>query len=298
MTSHPTYVLITPARNEARYIELTLKSVVAQTHLPLKWVIVSDGSTDGTDEIVEKYAAGRPWIDLVRMPDHRERHFAGKVRAFDAGYARIRGLDYDVIGSLDADISFEEDYVAFLLNKLASDSELGLVGTPFLQGNTTYDYRFTSLDNVSGACQLFRRECFEAIGGYRPVKFGGIDAIAVLSARAKGWKTRTYTEKVCLHHRKMGSALHNWYRQRLHLGHKDYQLGSHPLWEIFRSVYQMKSRPYFIGGILILSAYVWDLLRRAERTLPQDLIGLRRREQMRQLRAIFLRPFQGQTLPQ
>src|SRR2546429_3951207 len=103
MTNLPKYVLITPARNEAQFIELTIRSVVAQTVRPLKWIIVSDGSTDGTDNIVSKYAAEHPWIELVRVPERRERHFAGKVLAFNAGYAKLRKLNYDAIGSLDGD---------------------------------------------------------------------------------------------------------------------------------------------------------------------------------------------------
>ena len=95
MLTLPSYVLITPARNEAESIELTIKSVVLQTVRPIKWIIVSDGSTDGTDEIVRKYAADHPWIELLRMPERRERHFAGKVQAFNAGYARVQGLDYE-----------------------------------------------------------------------------------------------------------------------------------------------------------------------------------------------------------
>ena len=168
MNSALSYVLVSPARNEAQFIELTIKSVIAQTVLPLKWVIVSDGSTDGTDEIVKKYASENPWIELVRMPERRERDFAGKVHAFNAGYARLKGLDYDVIGSLDADISFDEGYFSFLLQKLVADPELGLVGTPFKDGpNSIYDYRFVSIEHVSGACQLFRRECFRAGGRLR-----------------------------------------------------------------------------------------------------------------------------------
>src|SRR4051812_32022202 len=111
------FVLITPARNEANFIEGTVKSVISQAHKPIKWVIVSDGSTDGTDEIVKRYAAEHHWIELVRMPQREERHFAGKVHAFNAGYAKIKGVHYDVIGNLDADITFEEDYLAFLLFK-------------------------------------------------------------------------------------------------------------------------------------------------------------------------------------
>src|SRR5271166_3066755 len=131
MLKLPTYVLITPARNESQFIELTIKSVVSQTVRPIKWVIVSDGSTDGTDDIVKKYAADHPWIELVRMPERRERHFAGKVHAFNAGYAKVRDLDYDVIGNLDADITFDEGYFDFLLREFAASPRLGVAGTPF-----------------------------------------------------------------------------------------------------------------------------------------------------------------------
>src|SRR5438034_7593249 len=131
MTNLPKYVLITPARNEAQFIELTIRSVVAQTVRPLKWVIVSDGSTDGTDEIVKSYARDYPWIELVQMPARRERHFAGKAHAFNAGRARLESLDYDAIGSLDADLSFDKQYFSYLLDKLREHASLGLVGTPF-----------------------------------------------------------------------------------------------------------------------------------------------------------------------
>src|SRR5881409_3870510 len=114
----PSCVLITPARNEARFIELTIKSMVMQTVRPMKWIIVSDGSTDGTDEIVRKYIADHDWIELVRVPERRERSFAGKVYAFNAGHAKVYDLDYEIIGNLDADISFDEnDYLATLLSK-------------------------------------------------------------------------------------------------------------------------------------------------------------------------------------
>src|SRR5450755_1626579 len=158
MSNRPIYVVITPARNEARSIEMTIQSVVAQTVRPLKWVIVSDGSTDATDAIVKKYAAEHEWIQLVRMPERAERHFAGKVYAFNAGKAQVDKLPYEVIVSLDADITFDPDYYSFLLEKLAGDPALGLVGTPFRENtNDIYDYRFVSIEHVSGACQVFRR---------------------------------------------------------------------------------------------------------------------------------------------
>src|SRR5437667_7544125 len=132
--SLPRYVLISPARNEALYIGKTIESVIAQTVHPVKWVIVSDGSTDGTDNVVKKYAAQHDWIELVRQPQRMERHFAGKAAAFNAGYARVKDLEYEVIGNLDADISFDEDYFAFLMSKFAENPGLGVAGTPYREG--------------------------------------------------------------------------------------------------------------------------------------------------------------------
>jgi glycosyltransferase involved in cell wall biosynthesis len=147
MLTLPKYIVITPARNEEEFIELTLKAVVSQIIRPLKWVIVSDGSTDGTNDIVRTYAAANPWIELLQMPERKGRDFAGKVHAFNSGYRKVGEMEYEVIVSLDADISFEEDYFSYLLTRLAEDPELGLVGTPFREkSGQTYDYRRRSED--------------------------------------------------------------------------------------------------------------------------------------------------------
>lgn len=284
----PTYVIVTPARNEAQFIECTLKSVIAQSVRPLRWVIVSDGSTDGTDEIVARYIADNPWIELVRMAERAERNFAGKVLAFNAGYARVKGLDYQAIVSLDADISFDSDYFEFLLKKLVDDPLLGLTGTPFQElSGRMYDYRFVSVEHVSGACQVFRRECFESIGGYIPVKGGSIDHIAVIASRMKGWKTRTWAEKVCLHHREIGTAQRNVLGSRFKYGIKDYVIGNHPVWELFRSVRQMMLPPVCVGGLALGAGYLWAMLRHVDRPVPQELISFHRHEQMERLKKFF-----------
>jgi glycosyltransferase involved in cell wall biosynthesis len=291
MRNLPSYVLITPARNEAAFIELTLKSVVAQTVPPAKWVIVNDGSTDATEEIVKKYAAVYPWIDLIQMPERRERSFAGKAAAVNAGFQRVEGLEYEVIGNLDADVSFEPDYFEFLMARFAENPRLGVGGTAFQEGNLAYNYEFVGIEHVSGMCQMFRRKCFEDIGGYASVKSGGIDLIAVLSARAKGWETRTFVEKSFVHHRTQGGALHTGLRGRLNMGRKDYLLGNHPMWEIFRSVYQMAHKPYFIGGFLVLVSYFWNSLRGVKKTIPEELMALRRSDQMKRLKLVMQRRF-------
>ena len=281
------YVLITPARNEARFIELTIQSVIRQSVRPVKWVIVSDGSTDDTDAIVRRYVSTHPWIELIRMPERDERHFAGKVHAFNAGLARVKDVEYDVLANLDADISFDENYFAFLLGKLASNPALGVVGTPF-KDSSMYDYRFVSIEHVSGACQLFRRECFEDIGGYVPVKCGGVDHIAVITARMKGWKTRTFTEMICHHHRTIGSAQHRELMARFKVGQLDYALGGHPVWEVFRTAYQMTKRPYLAGGLMVMAGYISASLKREVRPVSGELVAFRRREQMQRLRQLFV----------
>ena len=280
------YLLITSARNEDAFIELTIQSVISQTVRPVRWLVVSDGSTDRTNEIVTRYALEHDWIELMQMPARPSRDFGGKADCVNAGYSHLSSVlcpltsdsAFDLIGSLDADISFEKDYFEFLLQKFASDPQLGVAGTPFSEDGETYDYRFSSTDHVSGACQLFRPECFEAIGGYVPVKGGGIDVIAVLSARSKGWRTRTFTEKLSEHHRPMGSA--NYKRKFLanfNLGQRAYRLGFHPLWQVFRSIYQMSRRPYVTGGCALFLGYFWAMLRRTERPISSDLVNFQRR---------------------
>lgn len=286
------YVIVTPARNEAQFIQLTINSVIAQDVLPIKWVIVSDASTDGTDEIVEQYKTQYPWIELVRVEERVDRNFANKVFAFNTGYAIVKDLDYEAIVCLDADISFDPEYFSFLLAKLEDDMTLGLVGTPFVESSGSgYDYRFASTEHVSGACQVFRRECFAAIGGYVPVKGGCIDHIAVISSRMKGWKTRTYLEKFCHHHRVMGTAQQGELSARLKNGAKDYAIGNHPVWEFFRCLFQSTRRPYVIGGAAIFVGYVLAWLKQSKRPVSPELVEFYRREQMQRLNRIFVRIF-------
>jgi glycosyltransferase involved in cell wall biosynthesis len=283
------YVLITPARNEDAFIEKTIQSVVSQTVLPKKWIIVSDGSTDRTDEIVKKYAARNNWIELLRMPEHKERHFAAKAVCFNAGCQKVKGIKHDIIGNLDADLSFEKDYFEFLLGKFAENAALGVAGTPFIENSSHYDYNFTNIEHVSGACQLFRRKCFEEIGGYMLIKGGGIDFVAVTTARMKGWKTRTFPEKIIFHHRKIGTGNNSYMMSWLKQGIKDYSLGNHLLWEIFRACYQMTKKPYLAGGLFLFFGYVKSFLSRMEMPVSQKLVKFIRNEQMQRLKNIFHR---------
>lgn len=298
MNNEHSYILITPARNEEIYIEKTIKSMVSQTVLPQKWVIVSDGSTDRTDEIVQRYTSKYNWIEFVRMPYHSDRQFAAKVHAFNAGYEKIKEMSYDIIGNLDGDITFEKDYFEFILSKFINNPSLGVAGTPFVEESFKgYDFRFTSVEHVSGACQLFRRECFEEIGGYIPVRGGGIDWIAVTTARMKGWHTRTFIEKTCFHHRKIGTGKNNGPMASLRLGEKDYYLGNHPLWEVCRSAYQMVTgRPLVLVGLFMLLGYILASARKSDRPISMELIDFCQAEQMTRLKKMAARIIKNKGL--
>jgi glycosyltransferase involved in cell wall biosynthesis len=279
------YVLITPARNEERFITKTLDSMVAQTRLPERWVIVDDGSTDRTAEIVASYAKCHSWIELIGRSQRLDRNFAGKAHAFNAGFERVRSLPFDVIGNLDADISFEPDYFEFLVGKFCQFPRLGVAGTPMREAHYhALKDSFYNERDVFGACQLFRRQCFEEVGGYTPIKWGGIDWVAVRTARLKGWQTRSFSERFFYHHRPMGATESNIWKARFDYGRKDYFLGNHPLWQVFRVSFQMMKRPYVLGGLVLLSGYFYSFASRMERPVAGELLKFHRQEQVERLK--------------
>lgn len=284
----PSYVLVTPARNEQAFIEKTIESMIRQTLLPLKWVIVEDGSTDKTAEIISRYLPQYPWMEMIQMPQRRDRSFAGKVQAFNAGFERVRDLDFGVIGNLDADLSFDEDYLQFLLNKFSSDPSLGVAGTIFREEGYSSDRdSFEGQNHVAGGCQLFRKQCWEQIGGYIPRRAGGIDWIAVTTARMMGWKTESFREKWFFHYRRLGTSGRSVLSSLFSYGEKDYYLGGHPVWELFRVTYRLAKQPFIVGGLALGLGYCWACLRRAPRSVSRDLMAFHRKEQMSKLQAIF-----------
>jgi glycosyltransferase involved in cell wall biosynthesis len=281
------YVLITPSRNEATFIKKTLDSMVAQTLLPVRWVIVNDGSTDRTGEIADDYAKRYPWIEVVHRLRNMERSFAGKVHAFNAGFERVKALEFEVVGCLDSDLSFEPDYLEFLMVKFSENPKLGVAGTPFIEnGYDSARDSFEGENHVAGGCQLFRRKCWEDIGGYVPNRAGGIDWVAVTTARMKGWTTRSFQEKRFHHYRSLGTAERGVLAALFSYGEKDYYLGNSPIWEIFRFSYRMTKRPLLFGGLAVACGYFSAALRRMKRAVSPELMRFHRREQMKKLKAI------------
>src|SRR5271157_4953312 len=191
------YFLITPARNEAKFIEKTIVSVIAQTIKPVQWSIVSDGSTDDTDTIALRYSEEHTFIKVLRTAPDSRYNASSKVKAFYRGFSFAEDLKYDFIGNLDADVTFAPDYFEKILQFFAGDPRLGLAGGRIFEevrGRKRPMWPGGSIHSVSGAVQLFRKECFVAIGGYLPLEHGGIDSAAEITARAKGWTVRTFPE--------------------------------------------------------------------------------------------------------
>ncbi len=278
------YVLITPARNEEAYIESTILSVVSQTILPKKWVIVSDGSNDHTDEIVCKYADKYKFLQLIRLERKNNRNFSSKVNAINMGYKQLKNIEYDSIGNLDADVFFDKNYYENILQKLEQNQKLGIAGGIILEKiKGKYFPQKISLNSVAGAVQLFRRKCYEEIGGYLPITIGGIDAFAEIMARKMGWEVQTFPEIKVFHSRRVGKGKENILKAIFHQGIEFYALGYHPLFQLVRCIYRIKDKPIIVGSMLILCGYFYAFISKYKREVPDDVISFLRKEQLKRI---------------
>lgn len=283
------YVLITPARNEEAFIEKTIQSVVSQTILPERWVIVSDRSTDGTDDIVRRYAAAHSFIQLVRVQEESHRNFGAKANAFTAGYDSIGNVECEFLGNLDADVSFEPSYYQNIMTHFAHNNRLGIAGGIIQELiKNKYVCQNISLNSVAGAVQLFRKECYEKIGGYIPMEYGGIDAAAEILARANGWEVKTFPQYKVLHHRRVTTGKRNIIATRFYHGMTNYLLGYSPFFHIMRSFFRMMQRPIFIGSVASILGYYYAFIQRREKRLPDSAVRFLRNEQRGRLKSFFI----------
>jgi glycosyltransferase involved in cell wall biosynthesis len=280
------YVLITPARDEEDYIERVIKSVISQTILPQKWIIVSDSSTDRTDHVVSLYASKHDFIALLRVSVDGCRNFGSKVKAFQLGYEKLKGVTYDFIGNLDADVSFGRDYYEKVLKRFAQNPKIGIAGGVILDvKDGKIQSEQTNINSVGCAVQMFRLQCFNEIGGYIPLEVGGEDAAAEVMARMNGWEVTSFPDIRVFHHRQTGTRDRSIYHARMLNGIEDYQLGYHPLFHMAKSLYRLKEKPFLIGSILRIYGYCRSMFRNDKRMVSNEFIQYLRHEQMRQLRS-------------
>ena len=279
------YVILTAARNEGSYIEHTLKSVVAQTHLPLRWIIVSDGSTDNTVALVQKYAEQYDFIELIERHQEETRSFGSKARAINTAYRRVAALSHCFVAVLDADISFESDYYARLLVEFEKDPQLGLSGGFVLDiiDKEAIRRQLSVNWSVRGPVQTFRRECFEDIGGYRVLKYGGIDAVAELMSRKAGWKVRTVPELYAKHLRATGTETQNFIKAHFKVGKQNYVNGYWSVFMFLRCLKRLPQTPVIMGATAMLAGYFAAWIAREPYAIPTELIKFLRNEQKRRL---------------
>ncbi|MEY3219322.1 MAG: hypothetical protein RIT27_679 [Pseudomonadota bacterium] len=283
------YVLMTSARNESKYIEGVIKSVISQRILPKKWVIISDGSTDNTDAIIQQYAKQHSFIHYLRTEPTIDRNFASKVYALKIGLKLLENEEYDIIGNLDADITFEAHYFSEILKRFENDPQLGIVG-----GVAYEDHQGKIIPqdnamewNVAGANQNFRKACHEQIGGYRPLLRGGEDALADLMARMHGWKVQSFPELHLMHHRHAGTEKGHVLKSRYGLGKLDYSFGYHPLFEIAKCIFRIKEKPYFTGSAARFLGYFVSMVKREPLAIPKEVAAFLRTEQLQRLKNTF-----------
>jgi poly-beta-1,6-N-acetyl-D-glucosamine synthase len=280
------YVLVSAAYNEEAFIEKTIQSVIEQTHRPLRWVIVSDASTDGTAGIVARQAKRVDFIELVEITEDHPRNFAAQVNAINTGIAKLRGLDYDFIGNLDSDVSFGRDYFERLLRKFESNVHLGLAGGFIHDKCSDGEFRnrsWNSVHSVAHAVQLFRRSCFEATGAYVALPYGGPDSHAETMARMRGWEVESFPDLVVSHHRPTGSA-GGIMKSLLRQGKMDYSLGYLPAFEILKMVGRMSCKPYILGAMTRLAGFLGCYCRMDKRAVTPEFMEFLRSEQRSRLK--------------
>lgn len=262
---------------------------MSQRLMPRKWVIVDDASSDATAEIVTRYAQQYHCISLVRMPSEGGRNFGSKVDAFNAGLRTLRDEEYDLIGNLDADMILESDYYANIVSEFERDPALGISGGVIcVPIGEEYSMHDTTWDSVGGAVQLFRRECYQEIGGYLRIESGGIDAAAEIMARMQGWSVRKVANNAVYEQRRTGFAHGRPWKIAYKEGVHYHRLGYSTLFYCLRCAYRVGDPPLLFGSLLGLIGFACARLRRDPVCLPQSVVSYLRSEQMGKIRRYLL----------
>lgn len=282
--SEPSYIIISPVRNEAKYLPLTIESVSRQTVLPQCWIIVDDGSGDNTGAVAEAAAASFDWIKVIHRADRGCRQpGGGVVDAFYDGFNKVGSRDWQYLVKLDGDVSFAQDYFARCLQRFQADPRLGIGGGTIckeadgrLLPESTVDPAF----HVRGATKIYRRDCWERLGGL--IHAPGWDTVDEFKANMLGWVTYTFPDIQLRHHRPAGQAQGNW-KNWVKNGLANYMAGYHPLFMLLKCLSRLRSRPYGVAALGLFTGYWSGYLRRVPRVGDEQLIRYVRQQQLRRL---------------
>ena len=276
------YVIITPVRDEEKYVAATVESVVSQSVRPVEWVIVDDGSTDRTGEIVDRYAAQFPWIRVVHRGNRGFRKAGGGViEAFYDGYSQLACNDWEFIVKLDGDLTFSPNYFEECFARFRREPQLGIGGGEIyhdISGRQKLERnpRF----HVRGATKIYGRKCWEAIGGLFAAP--GWDTIDEVKANMLGWKTYSFSDLRLLHHRLTGTS-QGLLRDRMKHGMACYVSGYHVLFVAASCARRLIQRPYILGSAAMFAGFIRGYVSRRPRVDDARFINYVRAQQLRRL---------------
>ncbi len=269
------YLLVSPCRDEAEYLQVTIDTVAAQSVLPAKWLIVDDGSSDDTPRILVAAAAKYPFIQVIRRDNRGHRSVGpGVIDALYHGLAQVNLGDYDYVCKFDCDLEMPPRYFERTMELFEEDPWLGtLSGKLFLRYGRDEVLERTGDENSVGPVKFYRVACFQAIGGFvREVCWDGIDGHM---CRMRGWIARSINdpELRIMHLRQMGSSHVSLWTGRQRWGRGKYFMGSSPLYMAAVALYRMIERPYVVSGLGILFGYIKAFIERAPRMKDQAYLA-------------------------
>ncbi|HDY85269.1 hypothetical protein LCGC14_0480340 [marine sediment metagenome] len=263
------YLLVSPCRNEAEYMKLTLDSVISQTVKPDLWVIVDDGSTDETPGILQDYASRYPFIKIVTRENRGHRSVGpGVIEAFYYGYDKVDTSQFDFVCKFDLDLDLPPRYFEILIQRMNDNPRIGTCsGKAYFRDKTSGELISEKCgDEMSvGMTKFYRLTCFEEIGGFvRQVMWDGIDCH---KCRQLGWIAVSWDEPELnfIHLRPMGSSQQGIFSGRMRHGFGQYFMGTGLLYISASSVFRMLHPPYIVGGLAMLWGYVKSMFQRKPR---------------------------------
>lgn len=278
------YVIISPVRNEGKFVPMTLDSLCRQTIRPCRWVIVNDGSTDDTGKIADEAARQHDWISVVHRADRGFRQAGGGViDAFYSGYQLVEKQTWDYIVKLDGDVSFEKDYFEKCFSQFDAEARLGIGGgliCNLRNGALVEESNIDPAFHVRGATKIYRAECWREIGGL--LKAPGWDTLDEVKANMMGWKTRTFRNIQTVHHRPAGGAYGTW-ANFVKNGLANYIAGYHPVFMLTKCARRVFVKPYGVQAIGLLAGFVKGYIKRIPQVNDPALIKYFRQQQMNRL---------------
>lgn len=276
------YVVITPVRDEEEHLVSTIESMIRQTVLPQEWVIVDDGSTDGTSRIIDEFACRYPWIKAVHRKDRGFRKAGGGVvDAFNDGYRALNCSDWEFITKFDGDLTFDVDYFEKCIDEFTQDDKLGVGGGVICyveEGKKRFEDG--PAFHVRGATKIYRRGCWEGIGGLHAAP--GWDTMDEVKANSLGWTTRSFPELHLVHHRDTGAADGLW-PTLVKYGRANYICGYHPLFMFSKCVVRLFRKPYIIGSAGLIYGFVSGYITNTPQVDDRAAIAYLRRQQVGRL---------------